>query len=172
MTSLTSSGLLATKTVRQLLLAASIAAFAPAIAAQAEPLQSAEVAALVGKQGFEFRSRYTVWKFSADGRVTADDSRVQRLVWGGAGEEFGIKKTGTWRLEGNVLYITWQDVPGEQRYVVNHGTGRLVLLAGPQQIEGTLEASGQPSYAEAPVQKPVPATNEPRGRYQRIPGPR
>src|SRR5262245_29283624 len=120
------------KTIRQLLLAATIAASAPVAAAYAEPLQSAEVAALVGSQGFEFRGRYTFWKFSADGRVTADDSRILPLTLGGSGEQFGMRKTGKWRRDGNVLYITWQGEQSEQRYVVNRGSGRMVVLSGPR----------------------------------------
>ena len=157
------------KTMRQLLLAASIAALAAAVPAQAEPLQSAEVAALVGNKGFEFRGRHNMWKFSADGRVTADDSKILPLALGGSGEQFGIKNTGTWRLDGNTLDIAWQDGRSE-RFTVNRGTGKMVVLAGPRLIEGTLEAADATGYAETPS-RPAPAL-PPGVRHQRIPGPR
>jgi hypothetical protein len=51
------------KTFTQLLLATSVAAFVPLGVAQAEPLQSAELTSVIGNKGFEFRGRYTMWKF-------------------------------------------------------------------------------------------------------------
>src|SRR5262249_51141948 len=139
------------QTVLQWLLAASVAASVPVASAQAEPPQSAEVAALIGNGSFEFRGRYTMWKFTADGRVTADDSQINRLAQGGSGEQFGMKSTGTWRRAGERLYITWEG-KAETSYTITPGQGRMVKLVGDKTIEGTLEASGPaPSFAESPA---------------------
>ena len=158
------------KSVMQLLLAASVAAFAPLAAVSAEPLQSAALAERLGSTGFEFRSRHNMWTFSADGRVTADDSRIPPLVQGGSSEQFGLKNTGRWRRDGDQLCIAWQDSPSEQCFTVSRGSGRMVVLAGPRIIEGTLEARDDTGYAETPP-RPAPAL-PPGVRYQRIPGAR
>ncbi len=154
----------------QLFLAASVAAILPLGAAQAEPLQSAELSTLIGKKGFEFRGRYQMWKFAPDGRVTADDSRIPALVLGGSSEQFGIKNSGTWRLAGNQLCIQWQDAQSPQCYTVTKTTGRMVTLSGPRTIEGTIDASDETGLAETPTPR-APAT-PPGYRYQRIPGAR
>ncbi len=147
-----------------------LAAVLPLGAAQAEPLQSAELSALLGSKGFEFRGHHQMWKFGPDGRVTADDSRIPPLVLGGSSEQFGMKNSGTWRLAGNQLCIQWQDAREPQCYTVTKTTGRMVMLSGPRTIEGTIDAREDTGYAETPA-APAPAT-PPGYRYQRIPGPR
>jgi len=156
--------------VTQLLLGASVAVFVPlAGAGAAEPLQSAEVQALIGKTGFEFRGHQTMWKFAPDGKVTADDNQY-RAGQGAMGETWGMKNTGTWRLEGQKLCIKWQNAANDQCYTVTRTTGRMVVLAGPRTLHGTIDANEQPGYAETPAQA-APAV-PPGYRYQRIPGAR
>ena len=155
------------KSVTRLLFAASIAALVPLGAVHAEPLQSAEVAALIGKQGFEFRGRNTMWKFSPDGKVAADDS-VYRATQGGMGESWGMKNTGTWRLAGQQLCILWRNAAGEQCYTITRSSGRMVVLAGPRTIEGTIDAREDTGFAETPPA--TPAATPPGYRYQRVPG--
>lgn len=158
------------KIVTKVLLAASVAAFAPLGAAQAEPLQSAELTAFIGKSGFEFRGRQTMWKFAPDGKVTADDNNY-RAGQGAMGETWGMKNTGTWRLEGNTLCIQWQDARSAQCYTVTRTTGRMVVLAGPRQLEGTLDARDETGFAETPRNAPL-IGQQPGYRYQRVPGAR
>ena len=155
--------------VTKLLLAASVAATVPLGAAQAEPLQSAELTALVGKSGFEFRGHQTMCKFAPDGKVTADDN-VYRGTQGAMGETWGMKSTGTWRVEGNQLCIQWQGAGSAQCYTVTKTAGRMVVLSGPRTLEGTLDARDDTGYAETP-QAPAPVAT-PGYRYQRIPGAR
>jgi hypothetical protein len=157
------------KSVTRLLLAASVAAIVPLGAVHAEPLQSAEVAALIGKQGFEFRGRNTMWKFSPDGKVAADDS-VYRATQGGMGETWGMKNTGTWRVEGQQLCIQWSNAAGDQCYTITRSGGRMVVLAGPRTIEGTIDAREDTGFAETPAAPPV--ATPPGYRYQRVPGAR
>ena len=162
------------KTFTQLLLATSVAAFVPLGPAQAEPLQSAELTSVIGNKGFEFRGRYTMWKFGPDGRVTADDSRIPALTLGGSSEQFGMKNSGTWRVEGNQLCIKWQNADGDQCFTVNRGRGRMVTLAGPRTIEGTIDARDDTGFAETP-RPAAPGLSEQPGlqyHYQRIPGAR
>lgn len=147
---------------------ASVAAFVPLGAVHAEPLQSAEVAALIGKQGFEFRGRYTMWKFGPDGRVTADDSRIPALALGGSSEQFGLKNTGTWRVQGQQLCIKWNDAQSDQCYTVSRGTGRMVVLNGPRQLEGTIDAREETGFAETP-QLSRPSTISRGSRYYYAP---
>jgi len=153
--------------VTSLLIAAGIAA-SPLGAAQSAPLQSAELAALVGKNGFEFRGHQTMWKFSPDGKVTADDN-VYRGTQGAMGETWGLKNAGTWRLDGQTLCIRWQNAAGDHCYTVTRTTGRMVRLSGPRTIEGTLDARDDTGYAES---LPPAPTTPPGYRYQRVPGPR
>jgi len=156
------------KFVMALVLAASTALAIP-LAAQA---QQADLAGVAGSGNFEFRGRHTVWKFTADGRVTADDSRIPPLAQGGSSEQFGLKSTGTWRRAGNQLFITWEGKP-ETVYTVVPGNGRLVRLVGDKTIEGTLDASGPASsFAESPSRVAPGVSYPPSYRYQRIPGPR
>lgn len=156
-------------TVTKLFFAASVAAFVPLGAAQAEPLQSAELSALIGKSGFEFRGRQTMWKFAPDGKVTADDNNY-RATQGGMGETWGMKNAGTWRVEGNQLCIKWQNAQSDQCYTVTRGQGRMVTLAGARTLEGAIDARDDTGFAETP-QAPAPAV-PPGYRYQRIPGAR
>jgi hypothetical protein len=162
------------KYVMQLVLAASVAALVPLGAAQAaEPLQSAEVQALIGKNGFEFRGHQTMWKFAPDGKVTADDNQY-RAGQGAMGETWGMKSAGTWRVDGQKLCIKWQGQANDHCYTVTRGTGRMVVLSGPRTIQGTIDANEQPGYAETPG---APAPAVPQGyhynyRYQRVPGAR
>jgi hypothetical protein len=153
--------------VTRMFLAASLAASVPLGGAQAEPLQSAEVAALIGKQGFDFRSRQIMWKFSPDGKVQADDNS-SRATQGGMGETWGMKNTGTWRLEGEKLCIQWQDAQSAQCFTISRGTGRMVVLSGPRTIEGNLDAREDTGFAETPAAPP--AATPPGYRYQRVPG--
>ena len=167
-------------TVTKLLLAASVAAFVPLGTAQAQPLQSAEVSALIGTNGFEFRGHQTMWKFSPDGKVTADDNNY-RATQGGMGETWGMKNSGTWRVEGNQLCIKWQNAQSDQCYTVTRGQGRMVTLAGPRTLAGTIDARDDTGVAETPERRNSPAIGEQPGyqyqyqpgyRYQRIPGAR
>jgi hypothetical protein len=152
-------------TVTQLLVAASVAAFVPLGAAQAQQLQSAELGALIGKNGFEFRGQQTMWKFAPDGKVTADDN-VYRATQGGMGETWGMKNTGTWRTQGNQLCIKWQNAQSDQCYTVTRGQGRMVTLAGSRTIAGTIDARDNTGLAEQPGHQ---YQYQP---YQRIPGAR
>ena len=152
--------------VMQLLLAASVAASVPLGAAQAAPLQSAELSALIGKSGFEFRGLQTMWKFSPDGKVHADDN-VYRGTQGAMGETWGMKSSGTWRVEGNQICIQWQGAQSAQCYTVTKTAGRMVVLAGPRTLEGTLDARDDTGFAETPAPAATPGY-----RYQRIPGAR
>jgi len=157
------------KTVTNLILAASLAALAPFGAAQAQTLQSAELSALIGKSGFEFRGRQTMWKFAPDGKVTADDNNY-RATQGGMGETWGMKNSGTWRVEGNQLCIKWQNAQSDQCYTVTRGQGRMVTLAGARTLEGTLDARDDTGLAETP-RAPAPV-QQPGYRFQRVPGAR
>lgn len=154
------------RTVTRFLLAAGIAGLAPFGVAHAQQLQSAELAQLVGKSGFDFRGRQTMWKFAPDGKVTADDNNY-RATQGGMGESWGMKNTGTWRLEDNQLCIQWQNAQSAQCYTVTRGQGRMVTLAsGARTLEGTLDARDDTGLAE----KPGYQYNY--RREQRIPGAR
>lgn len=158
------------KLALSLIIAAGAALSAP-LAATAQA-QQADLASIAASGNFEFRGRHAMWKFTADGRVTADDSRIAPLVLGGSGEQFGMKKTGTWRRAGNRLFITW-DGKGEMAYTIAPGQGRMVKLVGDTTIEGTLEASGpSPGLAESPSRVAPGVTYPPSYRYQRVPGPR
>jgi hypothetical protein len=156
-------------TVTKLVLAAAIAALVPLGAAQAQTLQSAELNALIGKNGFEFRGRQTMWKFAPDGKVTADDNNY-RATQGGMGETWGMKNSGTWRVEGNQLCIKWADAQRDACYTVTRGQGRMVTLAGARTLEGTIDSRDDAGFAETPR---APASAVPPGfRYQRVPGAR
>ena len=134
--------------------------------------QQVDLASIAGSGNFEFRGRHVMWKFTADGRVTADDSRIAPLVLGGSGEQFGMKKAGTWRRVGNRLFITWE-VSRETAYTIAPGHGRMVKLLGDTTFEGTLEASGPAAgLAESPSRPAPGVTYPPSYRYQRVPGPR
>jgi hypothetical protein len=160
------------RTVTHLLLAAGVAGLVPLGAAQAQQLQSAELAQLVGKNGFEFRGRQTMWKFAPDGKVTADDNSY-RATQGGMGETWGMKNSGAWRLQANRLCIQWQNAQSDQCYTITRGQGHMVTLAGPRTIEGSLEARDDTGYAETPQRRNSPLIGEQPGyRYQRIPGAR
>jgi hypothetical protein len=153
------------------LILAAGAALAVPLAATAQA-QQVDLASIAASGNFEFRGRHVMWKFTADGRVTADDSRIAPLVLGGSGEQFGIKKTGNWRRVGNRLFITWEG-KGETAYTIAPGHGRMVNLVGDTTIEGTLDASGPPpSFAESPSRAAPGVTYPPSYRYQRVPGPR
>jgi hypothetical protein len=162
------------KSFMQLVLAASVAAFVPLGTAQAEPLQSAELAALVGNKGFDFRGRQTMWKFTPDGKVQADDNS-SRATQGAMGESWGMKNSGTWRVQGDKLCIQWRDSQSDQCYTVSRSsTGRMVTLSGPRTIEGTLDARDDTGVAETP-RRTAPELGEQPGlryNYQRIPGAR
>ena len=161
------------KFVMSLLVAAGTALTVP-LAASAYA-QGTDLASIAGSGAFEFRGRYQMWKFGADGRVTADDSRIPALVQGGSSEQFGMKSSGTWRRAGDQLCITWQEreAKSEQCYTVTPGRGRMVRLVGPKTIEGTLESSGPGSgLAESPSRVAPGVTYPPSYRYQRIPGAR
>lgn len=162
------------KTFMTLLLAAGTALSVP-LAATARAQQSIDLASVAGSGAFEFRGRYQMWKFTPDGRVTADDSRIPPLAQGGSSEQFGLKRTGTWRRAGNQLCITWREpeAKAEQCYTVTPGHGRMVKLVGSTSIEGTLEASGPATgIAESPSGVAPGVTYPPSYRYQRIPGAR
>jgi hypothetical protein len=151
------------------ILAASVAAAVPFGSAAAEPLAAAELASLIGSQGFEFRGRQTMWKFSPDGKVQADDNN-SRATQGAMGETWGIKNSGTWRRDGEKLCIAWQDARAEQCYTVSRAAGRMVVLSGPRIIDGTIDARGATGNAGTPAAQPAPVP--PGIRYQRVPGPR
>jgi hypothetical protein len=155
------------KIVTRWLLAASVAAFVPVGVAEAQTLQSAELTALIGSKGFDFRGRQTMWKFAPDGKVTADDNNY-RATQGGMGESWGMKNTGTWRVQGNQLCIKWENAASDACYTVTRGQGRMVTLAGSRSLEGTLDARDDTGFAETPQQR-EPAT-PPGYRYQRVPG--
>src|SRR5690349_20281515 len=106
--------------------------------------QKTDLASIASSGNFEFRDQHHVWKFSSDGRVTADDSQEGRLFWGGIGEIYGIKNTGIWRRSGDQLCITWSQPAGsaEQCYTLAPGRGSLVKLVGRTSLEGKLEVSG------------------------------
>ncbi len=159
------------KLVTQLFLAASVAAFVPLGAAAAEPLQSAELAALVGNKGFEFRGRQVMWKFAPDGKVQSDDNN-SRATQGGMGESWGIKNSGTWRLQGEKLCIQWQNSNSDQCFTVTKSANGMVVLAGPRTLEGKLEAADSTGYAGTPARPAAQAAVPPGYRYQRIPGAR
>lgn len=153
------------------LILAAGAALAVQLAATAQA-QQVDVAGIAASGNFEFRGRHVMWKFTADGRVTADDSRIAPLVLGGSGEQYGMKRSGTWRRIGNRLFITWEG-KGETAYTIVPGHGRMVKLVGETTIEGTLDASGPPpSFAESPTRATPGVTYPPSYRYQRVPGPR
>jgi hypothetical protein len=134
--------------MRMAIVAATI--FAAAAPAAAEPMPSAQVAALTAGGEFEFRGfaqtragfENHVWRFSRDGRVRSE-SAMGRLALGGMGEQFGLRAAGTWRRQGDQLCLAWE--PSARRfdgcYTVLAGRGRMVNLVGPQVFEGTLEPS-------------------------------
>ena len=157
--------------VMSLVLAAS-AAFSIPLGSGAQAQQATDLAGVAASGNFEFRSQHNMWKFTADGRVTADDSRIPPLALGGSSEQYGLKSTGTWRRVGDRLFITWDGKP-ETIYTVAPGHGRLVKLVGDKTIEGALDASGPaPSFAERPLGVAPGVTYPPSYHYQRVPGPR
>jgi hypothetical protein len=162
------------KLALSLLLAAGTALSVP-LAARAQAQQFTDLASVAGSGNFEFRGRQTMWKFTRDGRVSADDSRTPALVLGGSSEQFGMKRSGTWRRVGDQLCITWggSGAQAEECYTVAPGKGRMVKLIGPRIIEGTLDASGpDEGLAESPSRVAPGVTYPPSYRYQRVPGPR
>lgn len=157
---------------RSPLLAAAALALAATLSAPTTGFAQAQktnLALITGSGNFEFRDHHHVWKFTADGRVTADDSQDARLFLGGISEIYGIKSSGMWRRTADQLCITWSQPAGkaEQCYTLTSGHGTLVKLVGPTTLEGRLEASG-PTLAQAERQAPAPAARP----YQRIPGAR
>lgn len=133
---------------------------AAATSAGAEPMPSAQIAALTAGDAFEFRGfartpagfENHIWRFSPDGRVRSE-SAMSRLAVGAMGEQFGLRAAGTWRRQGDRICLAWE--PGARRfdgcYSVLIGQGRMVHLTGPQFFEGTLAPSaGDTGTAERP----------------------
>ena len=134
-----------------------LAAAAPA---GAEPMPSAQIAALTAGDEFEYRGfamtragfENHIWRFSRDGRVRSE-SAMSRLAVGAMGEQFGLRAVGTWRRRGDEICVTWE--PGARRfdgcYTVLAGKGRMVHLTGPQFFEGTLEPAAPDARADKPA---------------------
>lgn len=133
------------------------AAMLSGTAAIAEPLPSPQVAARTANGQFEFRGRTHLWRFGPDGRVHADHT-VSRISMGGLGEQFGMRASGTWRRDGDRICIEWQqgNPAPSGCYAIQAGKGSMVFLAGPQTLEGTLEATQPPATgtAERPAPRP------------------
>lgn len=136
------------------------AAMLAGTAAIAEPLSTAQVAERTANGQFEFRSRTNLWRFGPDGRVQADYT-VSRIAMGGFGEQFGMRASGTWRRDRDRICIEWQQGNPAPNgcYAVLTAKGSMVMLAGPQTLEGTLEPV-QPApptgLAERPAPRPRP----------------
>ena len=132
-------------------IAIALAVLAAAAPAAAEPMPSAQIAALTAGDEFEFRGfakteagfENHIWQFSRDGWVRSE-SAMSRLAVGAMGEQFGLRAAGTWRRQGDQLCLAWERSARrfDGCYTLLKGLGRMVHLTGPQFFEGTLEPLG------------------------------
>jgi len=116
-------------------------------------MRSQELASLVDEGTFEFRGsgrtssgfENLVWRFSPDGRVYSEGAISRIFYWGGMGEQFGLKGTGTWHRAGDKVCVALDAYNRrfDGCYDVLAQRGHIVHFAGPQFMTGTMERGEQ-----------------------------